>query len=154
MDALTFLRGEHNTMFDMLVLVDGLPHRARAGSGALDVIVRDLISAETRRERIEQELFWPAVRSALVDGNALADRALAQQESGKKLRQRLAESKPGERDFDDALTEFVATTRERMIDEQGLVWPRFAVAVDPAELADLGEQLERAHNTAPPRSLT
>lgn len=52
---------------------------------------------ESRREAIEEQLFWPAVREESDDGDELADHAIAKEQAGRKLLARLEEGKPGPR---------------------------------------------------------
>ncbi len=73
----------------------------------LETMVTNLVIAESQHEAIEEQFFWPAVRAALDDGDALADKAIEQEQDGKQLLQRLADGKPGEPDYHEALREFV-----------------------------------------------
>jgi hypothetical protein len=149
MDALTFLRAEHQIVFDILEWLESRYRGGRARTPDLAAAVRDLVIAETRRARLEKELFWPAVRHALDDGAALADRALAQEEAGLTLRRRLQERSPGEPAFDEALSQLVSVMRERMMDAERLVWPRMAAALTQDELQELGGKLELARGSPP-----
>jgi hypothetical protein len=147
MDALTFLSGEHRTVLGILELLET---SGRASANDLRTMVNDLIIAETRRARIETQVFWPAVRNALHDGDALADRAIAQEEAAKNLRRRLVDRHPNRAGLSRALAEFVAATRKRMMDEEDSVWPRFAALVGPDELQNLGRTLELARSVSLP----
>ena len=153
MDALTLLRAEHQTVGAMLGLLEGDSRRGRESTDDLGAVIKDLITAETRRALLEEQVFWPAVRQTLPDGDALADHAIAQEEAGMTLRRRLEARNPGEPGFDEALSEFVTAARERMLDEECLVWPRVAAALSPEQLQNLGGRLEHARSN-PPRSST
>jgi Mn-containing catalase len=54
-----------------------------------------------------EKFFWPVVRSALDDGDALADEAIKQEQHGKNLLQHLLDDKPGETEYHAALQHFV-----------------------------------------------
>jgi hemerythrin-like domain-containing protein len=151
MDALTFLRAEHKSVLGMLEVLDGAPRGDGATASGLDTMVTNLIIAESQHEAIEEQLFWPAVRKALDDGDALAEHAVQQEAAAKHLLQRLEDGSPGDADYQDALAEFVSAAREHIQYEQDVVWPRFSAAVDDAELTRLGEQLEAAKKVAPTR---
>ena len=150
-DALTFLRNDHESVLGMFEALDGAPRGEGAQVSGLDTMVTNLVIAESQHEAIEQQLFWPAVRKALDDGNDLADRAIAQEDEGKQLLQKLEKGKPGEPEYHTSLAEFIAAGRAHIAFEQDVVWPRFREAVDARELEELGEKLAAAKKIAPTR---
>src|ERR1700761_8797397 len=107
MDALTFLRQDHKSVLGVLELLDGAPTGTGAQSSGLSTMVTNLVIAESQHESIEEQFFWPAVRDALEDGDALADTAIEQEQAGKRLLQRLEDGTPGEPDYQEALQQFV-----------------------------------------------
>jgi hemerythrin-like domain-containing protein len=151
MDALSFLRADHESVLGMLEVLDGAPTGKGAEVSGLATMVTNLVIAESQHEAIEQQLFWPAVRDALDDGDELADEAIAQEDAGKKLLQRLDDGEPGQSDYHDALADFVKAGREHIAYEQDVVWPRFAAAVSVSDLEQLGDKLEQAKSIAPTR---
>lgn len=151
MDALSFLRADHESVLGMFEVLDGAPRGTGAVESGLATMVTNLVIAESQHEAIEEQLFWPAVRKALGNGDELAERAIGQEQEGKKLLQRLEDSKPGEADYHDALAEFIKAGRAHIAFEQDQVWPLFAAAVGKAELEQLGAKLETAKKVAPTR---
>jgi hemerythrin-like domain-containing protein len=151
MDALTFLRQDHKSVLGMLEVLDGAPTGSGATSSGLETMVTNLVIAESQHEAIEQQIFWPAVRKALDDGDELADTAVEQEQAGKQLLQRLEDGSPGDPDYHDALKQFVALAREHIAFEQDVVWPRLEKAVSRDELVRMGEKLEAAKKVAPTR---
>ncbi|OSC30221.1 hemerythrin [Mycobacterium vulneris] len=151
MDALTFLRQDHKSVLGMLEVLDGAPSGTGSQISGLNTMVTNLVIAESQHEAIEEQFFWPAVRKSLEDGDALADKAIQQEQEGKKLLQRLEDSKPGQPDYQQALHAFVKASREHIAFEQDVVWPRFEAAVGREQLERLGGQLERAKKIAPTR---
>ena len=103
MDALTFLRQDHKSVLGMLEVLDEAPSASGAEISGLETMVTNLVIAESQHEAIEEQIFWPAVRDALEEGDALADDAIKQEQEGKKLLQRLADGKPGEAEYHEAL---------------------------------------------------
>jgi hemerythrin-like domain-containing protein len=150
-DALTLLRQHHESVLGMLETLDDAPRGVGAWESGLEEMVQNLIVAESRHEAIEEQFFWPAVRDAVDDGDQLADKAIGQENDGKKLLQRLLDGKPGEDDYHVALAEFVTAAREHIDYEQTVVWPRFQSAVSEQELQSLGGKLEQAYKIAPTR---
>ncbi|TSD99857.1 hemerythrin domain-containing protein [Skermania sp. ID1734] len=151
MDALTFLRRDHQSVLGMLEVLDGAPRGDGAVESGLDTMVTNLIIAESQHEAIEEQFFWPAVRHWLDNGNAMADYAVAQEQAGKKLLQRLEDGKPGEPDYHDALEEFITAARKHIAYEQDDVWPRMAELVTEEELEKIGAKMEAAKKVAPTR---
>jgi hemerythrin-like domain-containing protein len=151
MDALTFLRQDHKSVLGMLEVLDEAPSGAGAEISGLETMVTNWVIAESQHEAIEEQLFWPAVRDALEDGDALADRAIEQEQHGKELLQRLMDGRPGEAEYHEALQHFVQAGRDHIAYEQDVVFPRFEAAVSREHLDKLGERLERAKKIAPTR---
>lgn len=151
MDALTFLRSEHESVLGMVESLErgrGLSEAELQDRGHL---ATSLVIAASQHEAVEEQFFWPAVRRALPDGDELADRALAQEDAGKQLLQRIESAKAGSREFEQALTEFIGAIREHIEFEQNEVWPAFGSAQPPAEQKELGEKMAAAKKTAPTR---
>ncbi|TQM26309.1 hemerythrin domain-containing protein [Nocardia bhagyanarayanae] len=151
MDALTFLRADHESVLGMIESLERGRGNGEAELAARDHLATSLVIAASQHEAVEEQFFWPAVRRALPDGDELADRALAQEESGKRLLQRIDDSEVGTPDFEGALTEFIRALREHIEFEQNQVWPRFGQAQSPQELEGLGEKMATAKKTAPTR---
>jgi hemerythrin-like domain-containing protein len=151
MDALTFLRQDHKSVLGMLEVLDGAPSGTGSQTSGLKTMVTNLVIAESQHEAVEEQFFWPAVRKALEDGDELADRAIEQEQAGKKFLQQLENGKPGEPEYQQALQAFVKAGREHIAYEQDVVWPKFEAAVSREQLEKLGRQLEQAKKIAPTR---
>ena len=151
MDGLTFLRQDHKSVLGMLEVLGDAPTGHGARESGLDTMVTNLIIAESQHEAIEEQHFWPLVREALEDGDELADKAIEQEQMGKKLLQRLEDGKPGEPDYHEALSEFVKLGRDHIAFEQDVVWPKLEAAVDRDKLEMLGTKLETSKKIAPTR---
>lgn len=151
MDAISFLRQDHESVLGLLEVLDGAPSGAGSHVSGLDTMVTNLVIAESQHEAIEEQWFWPAVRRALDDGDALADKAIEQEQEGKKLLQQLKDSMPGQPAYQQALQAFVAAGREHINFEQDEVFPKFEAAVSREQLETIGRQLETAKKVAPTR---
>lgn len=151
MDAITFLRQDHKSVLGLLETLDGAPSGSGAEASGLETVVNNLIIAESQHEAIEEQFFWPAVRKAIENGDALADKAIEQEQAGKKILQRLEDGKPGDPDYHEALQEFVKAGREHIAYEQDVVWPQIQAVMSREELEKVGEKLETAKKIAPTR---
>ena len=151
MDAVTFLRQDHKSVLGLLEVLEDAPSGSGSHVSGLETYVTNLVISESQHEAIEEQFFWPAVREALDDGDTLADKAIAQEQEGKKLLQQLEDGQPGEPEYQQALQEFVKAGREHIAYEQDVVFPRFQAAVSREQLEKLGEKLEAAKKIAPTR---
>ncbi len=151
MDALTFLRADHESVLGMIESLE-------RGRGTSETEVRNreqlatsLVIAASQHEAVEEQFFWPAVRKTLPEGDELADHGLDQEEAGKQLLQQIEDSEAGSPEFEQALTDFLVAMREHIDYEQNQVWPRFAAIEPPEDMADLGERMAAAKKNAPTR---
>lgn len=149
MDAITFLRQDHKSVLGLFESLDGAPSGSGAEASGLETVVNNLIIAESQHEAIEEQFFWPAVRKAI--GDALIDKAIEQEQTGKQLLQRLEDGKPGEPEYHEALQEFIRAGREHIAYEQDVVWPQVELAIGREDLEKIGEKLEQAKKIAPTR---
>lgn len=151
MDALTFLREDHKSVLGMLEVLDGAPSGDGSQVSGLQTTVTNLVIAESQHEAIEEQFFWPAVRKALDDGDTLADKAVEQEQEGKKLLAQLEHGEPGQPEYQQALQAFVKAGREHIAYEQEVVWPKVEAALSREQLERLGGQLKQAKKIAPTR---
>jgi len=107
-----------------------------------------LVIEESRHEAIEEMHFWPAVREHLPNGDEMADTAIAQEEEGKEMLDKLDAGTPG---FEKLLADFTRAARAHINYEEIHVWPRFRTVLTKEQASELGSRLETAKKTAPTR---
>ncbi|MGW0247136.1 hemerythrin domain-containing protein [Nocardia goodfellowii] len=151
MDALTFLRGDHESVLGMLESLERGTPQSRRQQDLYSEMVTSLIIAESQHEAVEEQYFWPAVRRALPEGDELADTAIDQEDRAKVLLQELEQQPVGSDYFQALLTQFISAARAHITFEQEEVWPRFAAAQSPQELEGLGQKMAAAKKLAPTR---
>lgn len=155
MDAITFLRADHDEVLAMLRRLETSPTAAGAPEDdqvrARKALVTELVMAESRHEAVEEQLFWPMVRDRVPGGVDLAARAVAQEEEAKHLLDRLRQMEPAEPGFDELLAEIAAAGRTHIAYEQDEVWPKVRGSVSAAELDEAGTRMARAKKLAPTR---
>ena len=143
---------------EVRTILDQLEQSPGATAGATDdqlgpraELVERLVIEESRHEAAEEEYFWPAVREHVPDGNALAEKAIAQEDEGKKVLDSLRKTGPKETEFDSLVTRFVKEGREHMAFEETEVWPQLDKVRTAEQLDELGMQIEQAKKNAPTR---
>ncbi len=154
-NAFEVLAKDHEEVKLMLAELEREPAAAaEAGSDQLALrkkMVQQLVIEESKHEAIEEMYFWPAVRDALTDGDALADRAQAQEQEAKGVLDRLDKLAPEDGEFEALLAQFTEAGREHIAFEETAVWPRLREVLSAEQADDLGRKLEQARNTAPTR---
>jgi hemerythrin-like domain-containing protein len=114
-------------------------------------LVEQLVIEESRHEAVEEMYFWPTVREHLPDGDELADTAIAQEDEGKEVLDRLDKLDAGLPEFEPLLAEFISAGRVHIDYEENRVWPGLRRALTAEQSAKLGSKLEAAKKTAPTR---
>ncbi|PXY27747.1 hemerythrin domain-containing protein [Prauserella muralis] len=155
MDAIELLRKDHQ---NVLAMLDRLETGPTAASGAdndvLDArkqLVTELVIAESQHEAIEEQFFWPMVRDSVPGGQELAAQATEQEAEAKKLLDALDKAAPTQPEFEQLLGRVIADGREHIEYEQTQVWPKVQQSVEADRLAQLGDKMAKAKQTAPTR---
>jgi hemerythrin-like domain-containing protein len=154
-DAFEFLARDHAEVQQLLTQLE--IGAVRQGATTTDQLAQrkklaeQLVIEESRHEAIEEMHFWPAVREHLPNGNELADTAIAQEEEGKEILDKLDKLDAGTSEFERLLTDFARAGREHIDYEEIHVWPRLRIALTQEQADELGSKLEAAKKTAPTR---
>jgi hypothetical protein len=114
-------------------------------------MVEELVIEESKHEAAEEMYFWPVVRQQLPNGDELADRAIGQEQEGKKVLDLLDRLDASQPEFEDVLTMFIRAGRDHIVYEETIVWPALAAALSAQDAAELGAKVEQAKKTAPTR---
>ncbi|AYF78529.1 hemerythrin domain-containing protein [Nocardia yunnanensis] len=151
MDALTFLRGDHESVLGILESLERGGGWGGRQQGAYADLVTSLIIAESQHEAIEEQYFWPEVRRSVPGGDKLADLAIEQEDSAKKLLDQLEHQSAGTDLYDALLAQIIPAARAHIAFEQNEVWPQLAASVPPEVLEELGDKMAKAKKLAPTR---
>jgi hemerythrin superfamily protein len=113
-DAIAMLIADHREVSDMFEQFDQLGDRAKVTKEKLkDKICIALIAHTT----IEEEIFYPAVRAAVKEGEDMVDEAVVEHASAKDLIRQLQEMKP-EDDLYDAKVKVLGEQIEHHVKEE------------------------------------
>jgi hemerythrin-like domain-containing protein len=153
-DAITVLGRDHSQVRMMLKQLEALPSYTTKGrpaqQSARKSIVDMMTVALSAHEAAEEEYFWPAVRKALPDGDALADGALAQEQEGKETLVALGKLEPDTEEFDSLVEQLILQLRKHVAYEE-TVFLQVKSAMSSDDLNELGKKLLRAEKVAPTR---
>jgi hypothetical protein len=153
-DAIVVLGRDHNQVRFLLQQLQALPSHKTGGPEddlARRKSIVDMITVRlSGHEAAEQEHFWPAVRSALADGDAWADGALAQEQQGKDTLTALGTMDPDSDEFDEHVEQLVTELRKHVAYEERL-FLLLRQAMPDGEREVLGQRLLAARERAPTR---
>ena len=111
-----------------------------------------LIAALSRHEAAAQEHLWPAVRSHLADGDALAEHALVQDQQAKDLLVEIGRTDPGDASLDELVNKLeTASYRHAAFEDRVLL--KLTATLDLDESKALGASFRRAESNGPTRPL-
>ncbi len=111
-----------------------------------------LIAALSRHEAAEQEHLWPAVRSHLADGDALAEHALAQDQQATDLLVEIGRTDPGDASLDELVNKLETASYGHAAFEDRVLL-KLTATLDLDESKALGASFSRAESNGPTRPL-
>jgi hemerythrin-like domain-containing protein len=137
-DAVDILKKDHRKVeklfkqFQRLV-EDDVPHSEKSA------LVKKACAELIVHTKIEEEIFYPAVRAAIED-DALMDEAEVEHEAAKDLIHQLLDMMPGEDHYDAKFIVLSEQVRHHIKEEEGEMFP--AARKSGIDLAGLGRQME------------
>lgn len=112
----------------------------------------DAVTVELVRHSVAEEMhLYPAVREHLEEGDALADKELADHARVEELLKELEGREASDEDFDRLLRELRTEVTAHVDDEENHLFTQLRSACHPYVLENLGEKVRDAKKTAPPR---
>lgn len=138
--------------------VKGLLERLEVASPVIEAalkerrkMVDELIMEESRHEAAEEQHFWPTVKEQVEGGQALAEKALKQEQEGKEVLDKLDGMDPRDPEFEQLLAKFIMAGREHIAFEENSVWPALEGVLTEEDRKELGEKFEQAKKMGPTR---
>ncbi|MFI5520076.1 hemerythrin domain-containing protein [Streptomyces platensis] len=112
----------------------------------------DAITIELVRHSVAEEMhLYPAVREHLEEGDALADKEIADHARVEQLLKDLEEREPDDTDFDRLMVKLKTEVTSHVDDEENHLFPQLRNHVHSYILESLGEKVREAKKTAPTR---
>ena len=113
-DAIALLTADHREVSDMFEQFENLSDRAKATKSKLTEKICNALIAHTT---IEEEIFYPAVREAVKEGEDMVDEAVVEHASAKDLIKQLQEMNPDD-DLYDAKVKVLGEQIEHHVKEE------------------------------------
>ncbi|HJQ85387.1 MAG TPA: hemerythrin domain-containing protein, partial [Candidatus Binatia bacterium] len=140
MDAIELLKKDHGEVTKLFQRFG-----ASKGGRAADPVVRKICDELDVHARIEEEIFYPAVRRADAELAQQVDEALREHGRVKQqvaaLRERTERGGRGANDVGAAVTALQEDVEHHVTEEEGEMFPRVSEAIGARERADLGRRL-------------
>jgi hemerythrin superfamily protein len=112
----------------------------------------DELTMELVRHSVAEELhLYPAVRDHVDDGDAIADKEIADHAAVERLLKDLEGRGADDPDFDDLVARVRLDVSEHVRDEEERLFPLLAAACSPRALDELGDKVRAAKEAAPTR---
>ncbi|MFN2543731.1 MAG: hemerythrin domain-containing protein [Actinomycetota bacterium] len=144
-DAIKLLKQDHQEVRDLFRRFDAAGDRAHKSKAK---IVGQLIEELSRHSAIEEQIFYPAARNVMKDEDVVLE-SLEEHHIVKWTLSELDGMDPQDERFDAKVTVLKELVLHHAKEEEQDMFPKIRKALSPADLRDLGEQMERAKKAAP-----
>jgi hemerythrin superfamily protein len=135
-DAIALLTADHREVADMFEQFDQLGDRATTSKEKLkDKICKALIAHTT----IEEEIFYPAVRETIEDGEDMVDEAVVEHAAAKDLIKQLQEMQPDDELYDAKVKVLGEQIEHHVQEEEKEMFPK--VRKSGLDLLALGQEM-------------
>lgn len=146
-DVVAELTADHDEVKELFARIEALPVGAKERRLHADQAVMELV-----RHSVAEEMYlYPAVREQLPDGDAIADREIAEHASAEQVMKDLEGLEADDPEFDRLLTQLMTEIRAHIREEERSLFPRLRASASTADLWDLGEKVRMAKKIAPTR---
>jgi hemerythrin superfamily protein len=146
-DAIKLLKQDHQEVRSLFEKFDNAGDRAHKTKQG---IVQKLIEELAKHSAIEEQIFYPAARN-VIDDDDIVFESLEEHHIVKWTLSELDGMDPTDERFDAKVTVLKELVLHHAKEEERDMFPKIRKALTPADLRDLGEQMERAKEMAPTR---
>ena len=146
MDAITFLKNDHDTVEQLFKRFEKAGDRAHVQKRQ---IVDRIIEELSVHAAIEEQVFYPVARAAVPGTEDIALESLEEHHIVKWLLSELVDMDPAHERFDAKVTVLIENVRHHVEEEESDFFPKVRKQLGRNELADLGETLADAKKSAP-----
>ncbi|WP_343230760.1 hemerythrin domain-containing protein [Yinghuangia seranimata] len=146
-DIIHELKADHREVESLFERISAAAHENHKRKRLAEELTVELV----RHSVAEEQYLYPAVRARVRDGNALADKELADHAEAEGLLKRLERTVPSDPAFGRLVAKLETEVRVHIRDEERRLFPRLRRACGKAELAALGDDVRRAKQVAPTR---
>jgi hemerythrin superfamily protein len=148
MDAVTLLRNDHRTVEKMFKEFERL-HKKGGSDAQKQRLVAKIIKELSVHTAIEEEIFYPAVRSEVDGADDTILESLEEHHVAKWVLSELESMGPETERFDAKTTVLIESVRHHVEEEEQELFPEVREAMGRKRLTELAEQMEAAKRKVP-----
>ncbi len=141
-DAIDLILEDHATVDELFgrfeASLEGPDASERAG------LARRMVEELRLHAAMEEEVFYPAVRSVLADGDQLVEESLREHQDVKQLLADLEGMSPNEARFDGTVMRLISEVRHHVNEEESEILPKLRTAIGASQLVELGARMQQA----------
>jgi len=141
-DAIALLTADHRSVDAMFTNLESLT--PQADGPAMVEILRRAIDSLATHATIEEEVFYPAIRGLLAEGESLADHSLEEHQQVRELMRELTLAQPSEPGFESGVARLINEVRHHVKEEEHEILPKLRMVIGEPQLVELGRKLEDA----------
>lgn len=145
-DGVQVLINDHRTVEDLFA-----QYERSTDPGEQTRIAHKVVHELAVHGEIEELLFYPRVRTALADGDDLADEAVHEHLEIKQTLNELDKMSAEDDGFDQKMRELMAEVRHHVEEEETEMFPKVRETMKPEQLEKLGTSLQGAKAIVPTR---
>ena len=110
-------------------------------------VLIQIIEQLTLHAEVEEKAVYPVMRTALADGEAKVEEAVAEHQEVKKIFADLKRGNPDDPDVEEKVFALMTNVRRHVEEEEGSLLPELREALGPAALTEVAEDLRAAKLT-------
>jgi len=148
MDAIAILKADHKAVEALFKKFEGLGDRAVATKRK---VVDQMIKELSVHAAIEEQIFYPSVRSASADIKDVVLEGLEEHHIVKWTLSELDKMDPEDERFDAKVTVLMESVRHHVEEEEGEMFPEVRKAIKASDLKEMGAALEEAKKSVSAR---
>jgi hemerythrin-like domain-containing protein len=148
MDAITLLRDDHKTVEQLFKRFEKAGDNAHVEKRQ---IVDRIIEELSRHAAIEEQVFYPVARATVTDAEDITLESLEEHHVVKWLLSELVDLDPTHERFEAKVTVLIENVRHHVEEEETEFFPKVRKDLSRSALADLGQALAEAKQSAPTR---
>lgn len=144
LDALQLLGRGHRAVEHVFAAIHAHPIGARR-----EELVSELIYQLRVHAAVEEEIFYPAIRTEVTDGDVLAYGGTQDHQCIKEALAHLERLDPNDHEAELVLLQLKSDLREHVDEEEGVLFPAVRAEMDRARLAEIGRAVAKAREDGP-----
>jgi hemerythrin-like domain-containing protein len=148
MDAITLLKNDHRTVEQLFKRFEKAGDRAHVQKRQ---IVDRIIEELSVHAAIEEQVFYPVARAAVPDAEQITLESLEEHHVVKWVLSELEDMDPAHERFDAKVTVLIESVRHHVDEEENEFFPKVRKQLSSKDLAELGDTLADAKQSAPTR---